>query len=212
MLMIDRASNPAMTHKPQTHHRTSHSLLRRAKDLGDNEAWEKLNDHYRRFIYYVLRELNVAAEDLDDVAQQTLIILMRDLPSYDRDRSRFRTWLKHVIRSTALMHFRKRDSQREKIARYGNNLSEDDAEQSPEIDRLIEDEWEIYVTSIAMDRIRESYRGKAFEVLEMDLQGMPTADIAERTELAVSSVYTLRKRVKQSLLMEVRAVIRELEG
>lgn len=191
---------------------TNHPLLRRARSLDDEEAWRTLSEHYERFIYYVLGELNVSPGDLDDVAQQTLIVLTRDLPKYDRDRSKFRTWLKQVIRSTALMHFRKRDSQRRKMERFAENLSDGDARQAPEIDRFVEDEWETYVTSIAMERVRAAYKGKAMEVLEMDLKGVPSTEIAERTGLAVSSVYTLRKRVKRSLLLEVRAVIKELEG
>ena len=191
---------------------TSHSLLYRAKDLGDEEAWQQLSDHYERFIYYVLRELNVDASDLDDVAQQTLIILMRDLKSYDRERSRFRTWLKQVIRSTALMHFRKRDSQKEKLERFANEQACENAEKSSEIDDFIEAEWELYVTSVAMERVKKSFTGKAMEVLQLDLQGRSTDEISLETGLAVSSVYTLRKRVKKSLLLEVRVVIKELEG
>ncbi|MGJ8635124.1 MAG: RNA polymerase sigma factor [Luteolibacter sp.] len=180
--------------------------------MGDEDAWQQLSDTYERFIRYVLNELNVSPSDLDDVAQQTLIVLMRDLSSYDKDRSRFRTWLRHVISSTALMHFRKRDSQKTKIARYENELASADAEHSPEIDKFIETEWELYVTSIAMERLRKTFTGKAIKVLELDLRGVPTSEISEQTGLAVSSVYTLRKRVKQRLLTEVRTVIKELEG
>ncbi len=193
-------------------HKTSHTLLYRARNLGDQEAWKQLSDHYERFIYYVLQQLNVKPSDLDDVAQQALIVLMRDLPTYDRERSRFRTWLKQVIRSTALMHFRKRDSQRDKVQKFAKNMSGDKTEQAPEIDQFIEDEWETYVTNIAMDRVKQAYKGRAVEVFELGLQGIPTSAIAEQTGLSVSSVYTLRKRVKRSLLLEVRAVIQELEG
>ena len=196
----------------ETHQQTNHSLLYRAKDLGDEKAWEQLKEAYERFIYYVLRELNVNDSDLDDVAQQTLIVLMRDLPSYDKDRSRFRTWFRQVIRSTALMHFRKRDRQKVKLARYSHELSTSDEEHSPEIDRFIEDEWEVYVTSIAMDRVERAFEGKAVEILKLDLKGMSSPEISEQTGLAISSVYTLRKRVKKCLLTEVRAVIKELEG
>ncbi|WP_411827880.1 RNA polymerase sigma factor [Luteolibacter sp. AS25] len=196
----------------QTHKETSHSLLYRARNLGDEAAWQQLSSHYERFIRYVLKELDVSPSDLDDVTQQTLIVLMRDLSSYDRDRSRFRTWLRRVIRSTALMHFRKRDSQKTKIARYENELACADAEHSPEIDKFIEAEWELYVTGIAMERLRKTFTRKMVKVLELDLRGVPTVEISEQTGLEVSSVYTLRKRVKQRLLTEVRTVIRELEG
>lgn len=191
---------------------TRHSLLRRAIDLNDDNAWKELNKHYERFIYYILHQLNVNRSDIDDLAQQTLIILMRDLPKYDRERARFRTWLKQVIRSTALMHFRQRNSQQLKIEKLADQSQQQSRIQDPEIDQFIEEEWETYVTNVAMQRVRKEYRGQAIEVFELGLQGKPAKEIAEQTGLTTASVYTLRKRVKRSLYLEVQAVIQELEG
>ncbi|MGJ8673455.1 RNA polymerase sigma factor [Rubritalea sp.] len=196
----------------RTSQNTRHSLLRRAIDLNDEDAWNELSKHYERFIYYVLHQLNVNPSDIDDVAQQTLIVLMRDLPKYERERARFRTWLKQVIRSTALMHFRQRDNQQLKVEKFAQNMITSDSEQAPDLDQFIEDEWETYVTNVAMNRVKKGYRGQAIEVFELGLQGLSAEEVAKRTGLTLSSVYTLRKRVKRSLYLEVQAVIKELEG
>ncbi|MFC5050449.1 RNA polymerase sigma factor [Rubritalea spongiae] len=198
-----------MSHSSQN---TRYSLLRRAIDLNDDHAWNELNKHYERFIYYILHQLNVSSSDIDDLAQQTLIILMRDLPKYDRERARFRTWLKQVIRSTALMHFRQRESQQVKMNKFAGDAQLSQQDQTTDIDQYIEEEWETYVTNVAMKRVRKEYRGQAIEVFELGLQGISAQQIAQRTGLTISSVYTLRKRVKRSLFLEVQAVIHELEG
>lgn len=48
-------------------------------------------------------------------------------------------------------------------------------------------------------------------VFELSLDGHSAATIAEQTGLSVASVYTLRKRVKKRLYLEIRAVAAELE-
>ena len=63
---------------------TSYTLLQRACDLHDEVAWEEFVGHYRRFIFYILRELGVDPDDIEDLAQQILISLKRDLAGYDR--------------------------------------------------------------------------------------------------------------------------------
>ena len=190
---------------------TSHTLLQRACDTRDEQAWEEFVRHYRRFIRYILREMEVDANDLEDLTQQVLVNLTRELPSYDRSRARFRTWLSTVIRNAALNHFRSQESARSRIRAFRGTLALDDESAAPEIDRIIEKEWATYIASMAMDRVREVFQGQAVEVFKLGLEGRPAAEIAESTGLSVASVYTLRKRVKKRLYLEIRGLIAELE-
>jgi DNA-binding CsgD family transcriptional regulator len=83
--------------------------------------------------------------------------------------------------------------------------------QPSDIDQRIEQEWAAYVANLAMMRVREVFQGQAVEVFELGLDGLSVTDIAEKTGLAVASVYTLRKRVKKRLYLEIRAIVAELE-
>jgi RNA polymerase sigma-70 factor (ECF subfamily) len=85
------------------------------------------------------------------------------------------------------------------------------ASQPAEINVQIEKEWATYIGTLAMKRMHNVFQGQAVEVFELGLDGMSAADIAERTGLSVSSVYTLRKRVKARLYREIRALAAELE-
>lgn len=190
---------------------TRYTLLQRACDLHDESAWEEFVGHYRRFIFYILRELGVADGDIEDLAQQVLLSLTKDLSSYDQSRARFRTWLSAVIRNAALVHFRKQKSRQERIRVFGEEQSIDCMDQASDIDQRIEQEWSAYVANLAMDRVRAVFKGQAIRVFELGLDGLSAAEIAEKTELSVSSVYTLRKRVKKRLYLEIRAVVAELE-
>ncbi len=190
---------------------TSHTLLRRALDVGDEEAWEQLVTHYRRFIFYVLNELGAAPADIEDICQQVLVALLRDLRNYDRTKGRFRTWLSAIIRNTAISHFRKQDSRRRRLDSLRQQTVLDSLERNSGIDAYIEREWTTYIATQAMARVRDVFQGKAVEVFELGLDGVAAADVAERTHLTVATVYTLRKRVKKRLCQEILELVAELE-
>lgn len=194
----------------ETQH-TSYTLLQRAHDTTDEEAWSRFVAYYRRFIFYILREMGVSENDLDDLVQQVLIGLTKTLPQYDRTRSSFRTWFGQVIRNAAYSHFRKLQRRPSNTCELDDPIAAE-LRQPAEVDRWIEKEWATYIGNLAMGRVRKAFQGKAIEAFEMGLDGSSGAEIAEATGLSVSSIYTLRKRVKKRLYLEVRALTTELEA
>ncbi|WP_346187446.1 sigma-70 family RNA polymerase sigma factor [Rubritalea halochordaticola] len=191
---------------------TRHSLIMRACDVGDADAWQELVQQYQRFIYYVLGEIGIDHADLDDVSQQVLVHLTRDLASYDKNKGSFRGWLSAVIRNTALSHLRKSKRRSIRLQKFGQELQIDEADaMAPELDALIEEEWTTYIANLAMEKVRATFQGQAVKVFELGLDGLSAEQIAEQTDLTVQSVYTLRKRVKKRLYLEIRALTADLE-
>ncbi|MGJ8678677.1 MAG: RNA polymerase sigma factor [Akkermansiaceae bacterium] len=190
---------------------TNHSLIRRALNNEDSEAWEELTDFYEKFIYYLLRELGVSTNNLDDVAQEVLIALMKDLRSYDLQKGKFRTWLKTVILRKALMHFRSKRADKERIYDNSEQIHDVHEVQEAEVEKIIDEEWETYISALALERVSKSFKGNAVKVFEMALEGKTAQATAEELNITVDSVYILRKRVKRNMLLEVRALIEELE-
>jgi RNA polymerase sigma-70 factor (ECF subfamily) len=191
---------------------TRHTLICRACDTGDQAAWTEFDRIYRRFIVFILGQLGVEREDIDDLTQQIMVALTRDLPGYDRKKAGFRTWLSAVIRHAALAHLQRQRKARQRVTLAGTNPEiHGSSFNVPEIDRRIENEWATYLASLAMERVREKFQGSAMDVFERSLDGSTVESIAAETGLSVASVYTLRKRVKKRLYLEIRALIGELE-
>ncbi|MDF7799229.1 sigma-70 family RNA polymerase sigma factor [Pontiellaceae bacterium B1224] len=191
---------------------TRYSLLQRAHDTDDEEAWKQFVLHYRRFIAFILRQIGVRENDVEDLTQQILLNLTQKLSTYDRSRSSFRTWLGHVIRNAAKMHFRRQSSRPVEVYETHSDFLINGILQESDVDRLISTEWEDYIATQALDRVRQTFKGKAVDVFEMGLEGLSAPEIAEQTGLTVPSVYKLRTRVKRKLFLEVRALTEELEG
>lgn len=192
-----------------SNNKTSYTLLHRALDLKDEDAWKQLVQHYRRFTFYILQKFNVAPDDLEDVYQQVLIELTKGLPTFDSKRSKFRTWLSRIISNNAISHYRKRRTQISRV----NELTDLEMEipQAAEIEPIIEEEWAAYIATQAVEQVREIFKGKAAEVFELGLKGYSAEQVAAQTGLQVSTVYTLRKRVKKRLYVQIRSLIADLE-
>lgn len=191
---------------------TRHTLICRACDTGDQAAWMEFDRIYRRFIVFILGQLGVEREDIDDLTQQIMLALTRDLPGYDRQKAGFRTWLSAVIRHAALAHLQRQRKARQRVTLAGSNPEAcGTGFNEPEIDRRIENEWATYLANLAMERVREKFQGSAMEVFGRSLDGSSVEKIAAETGLTTASVYTLRKRVKKRLYLEIRALIADLE-
>lgn len=75
---------------------TSASLLERLGDPADAAAWSRLTDLYTPLIRKWLRPYHLQASDVDDLTQEVLAALVKDLPAF-RHNARpgaFRHWLR----------------------------------------------------------------------------------------------------------------------
>ncbi|MCB9916883.1 MAG: hypothetical protein H6832_00605 [Planctomycetes bacterium] len=95
--------------------RTSPTLLEQLRDPTQVEAWSTFEGTYRDLVHRYCLRRGLQHADAEDAWQQTLVCLMRTLPSfcYDRGRGRFRAYLFVVVRSVlAVLHERRARSSR----------------------------------------------------------------------------------------------------
>lgn len=192
-------------------HSTRHTLLQRALSADDEKAWEEMVVHYRRFIFYVLNKMGVPENEMDDIFQKVLISLTQSLANYDREKARFRTWLGSVIRNTAMTHLKKEQGYQKRLGKLEDPCYLQQLKEPLDVDVMIEEEWATYISNQAMGKVRQVFRGQAIEVFEYSLDGLSADSIAARTGLTVATVYTLRKRVKKRLYLEILHLTQDLE-
>ena len=81
-------------------------LVLRAR-AGDDLAFSKLAQHYRRLIYWYLNRYGVSGGDEDDYVQEALIGLLRAVRTFDESSSSFKTYASSCIRNALVGALRK---------------------------------------------------------------------------------------------------------
>src|SRR5947209_11097230 len=77
---------------------TSQSLLKRARDPADAASWRRLTDIYTPLIRRGVRPYVAQPADVDDVVQEVLTTLVRELPRFEHNGrpGAFRAWLRAI--------------------------------------------------------------------------------------------------------------------
>jgi len=195
-------------------YQTRATLIQRVQNQQDEQSWEEFVGVYRRYIYAIIRSMNISEHDTEDILQQVLINLWNSLPKMDYEKiNRFRSWLSTVTKNcvTDFIRKRTRDANRLEKAGKDDTLTYLKSIRLPEIDHIAEREWEIHLTNLALENIEPLFSGKAVETFRLTLQGKSVEEIAEELDLKENSVYRLKNRVKERLIQEIRHLRDTLE-
>ena len=169
-----------------------------------------IDANYRKFIYYMLHRMGVGHNDIEELTQQVMVTLTVKLKQYKRERGKFRSWLRVVVKNEVLGNLRKYKSQARTLERYSNEV-EVHEEGSSELDQIIVEEWERLLYTQAMERVKGQASQNAIKVFVLTREGLSVEEISEQVGVTVNSVYSLRKIVKQQLVQEVKNLKQELE-
>ena len=191
---------------------TNYTLLGRAINLDDQEAWNELYDVYGNFIHNVLSATQVDTAQIENLSQDVFVKLTDKLKSFDKEKGKFRPWLKAVIRNTAISYIRKQSSHKRKLDALNDELViHGENKTLNDIDNFIDEEWRKHLYNIALRRVEKHFRGRAIEVYKLRMEGHNSHEVVEITGLKLYSVQTLFNRVRKAMLEEGKALIRDYE-
>ena len=125
---------------------TRQTLLQRAKNQDDHQAWKEFVDYYRSFIEMIIRKMNLVESERQDLVQEILLKLWQNLAVYSADKASFRTWLSTIIRN-AVVTFYKANGRRRQREEESSFLEAIENGSEPELEKLIEVEWINYITN-----------------------------------------------------------------
>lgn len=188
---------------------TRRSLLSRLRDYEDGESWQTFFDRYWRLLYNVARRAGLDDVDAQDVVQDTVIAVAREMPQfrYDPERGSFKQWLFRILRRRVSDHFRKLYRQP-----AHEDVSPEMLEETSDGVSLIEawnQEWERSVLDAAVAYVRAQANPKHFQVFDYCvLKEWPVAKVASTLGMNAAQVYLARHRVSQA----VKRAARRIEG
>ncbi len=189
---------------------TSASLLERLRTSPDEAAWRRLDDLYRPLIRrWLLRDPSLG-EEAEDVVQEVMGVLVRELPDFQRRRNgSFRRWLRTITAHRLGAFYR---SRKNRPVALGSPLQDSPlmqlADAKSELGRQWDREHDRYVLNRLMELIAPLFEPAtlaAFRRVAVD--GIAPARVAEELGLSLNAVLVAKSRVLSRLRQEAKGLI-----
>jgi len=197
---------------------TRYSLLSRLQNWEDNESWRVFFDTYWRLIYAVAIKAGLTETEAEEVVQETILCVARDIHKFKRDRrlGSFKGWLRNLTRWRIADQLRKRTA-----AVVGLNGAGDPAHSplglpdEPEDENAVanwEREWQWNLLQAAMDRVKARANEEQYQLFDFYvLKQWPVSRITMTLGVSPARVYLARHRISRLIEKEVRRLEREWE-
>jgi RNA polymerase sigma factor (sigma-70 family) len=189
---------------------TSVSLLERLRLQPDEGSWKRLVDLYVPLIRGWLRRYDVSPEDAEDLAQEVMALVVREIPDFQHNQQpgAFRKWLRTITVNRLRMLWRARQG---KAAASGNSdvLQMLDQLEDPNsgLSRIWDEQHNQHVARRLMEMIEPQFTPgtwKAFRRVVLD--GQKPAAVAAELGISVNAVLLAKSRVLRRLRQEMRGL------
>ena len=207
-----------MPDQPDTWLPTRRTLLSRLKNWNDQESWREFFNRYWRFIYSVALRAGLTETEAEEVVQETVITVAKQMPSfkYDRSKGSFKGWLQKTTRWKILAQLRKRQGNQR--FEQGTGLLNEEGEWETmdpgvsDLEARWQEEWEQNLMEVAVERVKRQVRPREFQVFDFcTVKEWPVAKVACHLNLIRPQVYYLNKKVARMIRDEIEKVRAEVE-
>ncbi len=189
-------------------YQTSPTLLGRLRcSPPDQDAWGQFEQRYGSLIQRWCQRWGMQASDADDVTQDVLLALSRQMKEFDYDPSgRFRSWLKTITHHTWCDFLEKRRRRRDTGS--GNSAVMDilnSQEVQDDFFKQWEEEWKRELLEEAMRAVEgrvQPHTWEAFQMLTRDR--LAGAEVAKRLDMKVGAVWVAKSKVQKLIQQEIR--------
>jgi RNA polymerase sigma-70 factor (ECF subfamily) len=190
---------------------TSFSLLDQIRAQPDPACWTRLVELYTPLIRAWLHRYGVPAHDADDLTQEVLVAVVRDLPEFQHDQRRgaLRRWLRTITVNRLRNYWRGRDARPVSVGGSGfaealEQLEDPDSRLS----RFWDAEHDRHVLRRVLERIRPDFAPATWLAFtRLVVNGEPTADVAAALGISVNAVRIAKSRVMQRLRQEIGGLL-----
>jgi RNA polymerase sigma-70 factor (ECF subfamily) len=178
---------------------TSMSLLASLQRREDPTSWNLLLEIYRPLLLGCLRGQGTPPQDVEDLIQDVLVILVRELPNF-RHSGRpgaFRAWLRSIAANRLRSYWRTRGRA---VPTDMLALAEQFDDPQSELSQLWDQKHDHHVLSRLLELSEGKFEpntAKAFR--RVALEGASPTEVAAELDLSVAAVYIAKSRVLRYL-------------
>jgi RNA polymerase sigma-70 factor (ECF subfamily) len=209
--LIELAASPRSPQEDKMADQTPVSLLERLSRSPQDADWRRLVGVYAPLLRGWLERYVLQPSDCDDLVQDVLAVLVRDLPSFRHSgrQGAFRRWLRTIL-VHRVRHFWRQ--QRTRPSSPGDADFQLLVEQLGREDSALTLQWDRehdeHVVARLLEQIRPDFEGPTWQAFQRyALDDQPAAAVAEELGLTVNAVCIAKSRVLSRLRAEARGLL-----
>jgi RNA polymerase sigma-70 factor (ECF subfamily) len=200
---------------------TRYSLLSRLQNWDDQESWRVFFETYWRLIYSIALKSGLTEAEAEDVVQETIICVAKDISKFKRDRKfgSFKGWLRNLTRWRIADQLRKRTPNRlgESVTSNDDTSLMEFAEIPGSVDADLENvweaEWQSNLMEVALERIKRRVKEEHYQMFDLNVvREWPANKVAQTLEVSIAQVYLAKHRILALLKKEVRVLEKQWDG
>jgi RNA polymerase sigma-70 factor (ECF subfamily) len=197
-------------------HETSLSLLNRLRNSPENEGWNRLTELYAPLIRRWLQRYDVQDCDAQDLIQEVLLAVSKDLGSFDHpgQPGAFRGWLKAILINRLRKFWRSRDHrpQARGDSAIDAKLAQLD-DPTSELSQIWNREHDQYVLRQLLALAEPHFEPNTWKVFcRVALEGAKADVVAQEMGISKNAVIVAKCRVLSRLRQESEVLIESSSG
>jgi RNA polymerase sigma-70 factor (ECF subfamily) len=190
---------------------TRYSLLSRLQHWDDQESWKVFFNTYWHLIYSFAIKAGLTDAEAQDVVQETVICVARNIGQFKRDRQlgTFKGWLRNITRWRIADQLRKRSEgglrQTNLSTEIENMPNESELSGSAEAELVWEDEWRANLLAVAMENLKRKVKEEHYQIFDLHVfKQWPAEKVARTLGVSLGRVYLVKFRLGVMVKREVR--------
>lgn len=195
---------------------TRYSLLSRLQNWEDQESWRDFFETYWRLIYSLARKSGLTDSEAQDVVQETVLSVAKNLHKFKRDRTKgtFKGWLRNIIRWRIADQLRRRECLLPERYPEGEDSAEaailEREDPNSAAAEAWEEEWRENLLLTAVEKVRSRVREEHYQVFDLYVvRGWPIRKVAETLGVGPASIYVIKHRVSRLVRIEIEQLKKE---
>lgn len=184
------------------YNKTRTTLVVGLKDLEDQRVWNRFFETYWKLIYHAALKAGLKDSDAQEVVQETVISVTKNIESFDYDRSKgsFKGWLMKTTKWRITDQFRKLQKKHARECEDSYEMLENLPADLSEVDNYWEDNWQKELLSAAFERVKGEVKPIYYQVYDLLIRKeMKPKDISSALGIKTDQVYLAKHRVEKTL-------------
>ena len=195
---------------------TRRTLLSRLKNWEDRESWKDFFDTYWKLIYGVALKAGLSAPEAQDVVQETILSVAKQMPTFQYDRTgSFKAWLLQITQRRIADQYRKRPpwagQKKEPSASASDGTSETStlgrvpAPVEDGVTAVWDEEWHKNLVDVAMENVKRQVTARQYQLFDLYVvKQWAVRDITRTLHVTAAQVYLAKHRIARLIQAEFK--------